>query len=46
MNLTEIGLHVWHSTIPLSFKDMLVIYLIRIIISFVIIIPVAGWLFG
>lgn len=46
VNLTEIGLHVWHSTIPLSFKDMLVIYLIRIIISFVIIIPVAGWLFG
>ena len=45
VNLTEIGLHVWHSTIPLSFKDMLVIYIIRIVISFIIIIPVANYIF-
>ncbi len=45
VNLTEIGLHVWHSTIPLSFKDMLVIYIIIIVISFIIIIPVANYIF-
>jgi len=41
INLTEIGLHVWHSSIPVTFLQMSVIYLIRIVISLFILIPLA-----
>ena len=41
INLTEVGLHVWHSNIPLRFWQMTVVYLIRLLISMVIVLPYA-----
>lgn len=46
LNMTEVGLHVWHSSIPLKFWHMLVIYAIRIIIGIIIIVPLTELLFG
>ncbi|WP_455598946.1 YjiH family protein [Cloacibacillus sp.] len=45
INLTEVGLHVWHSNIPLRFWHMTVVYVMRIVMSMVIVIPAAGLLF-
>lgn len=45
INLTEVGLHVWHSNIPLRFWQMTVVYVMRIVMSMVIVIPAAGLLF-
>lgn len=45
INLTEVGIHVWHSTIPMKFWHMLTIYLLRIIIASVILMPIAEYLF-
>lgn len=41
INLTEVGLHVWHSNIPLGFFRMSAVYVIRILLSIFIIIPAA-----
>lgn len=45
INLTEIGIHVWHSTIPLKFWQMGVLYCMRIVLSLFILVPLAGVLF-
>lgn len=45
INLTEVGLHVWHSNIPLRFWQMTAVYVTRIILSMIIVIPAAGILF-
>ncbi|MDO5563361.1 MAG: hypothetical protein Q4F74_07110 [Synergistaceae bacterium] len=45
INITEIGIHVWHSSIPMKFWHLLAIYVIRIIIAAVILIPIAEYLF-
>lgn len=39
INITEVGLHVWHSTIPISFSQMLLVYLMRIVISMFFLVP-------
>ncbi|MDD4160239.1 MAG: hypothetical protein PHO18_04760 [Synergistaceae bacterium] len=41
INLTEIGIHVWHSSIPITFWQMTVIYVMRIVMSLFIIIPLS-----
>lgn len=46
INLTEVVIHVWHTEIPLTFMQMLVIYFMRIIFSLFIIIPAATCIFG
>ncbi|MDO5114542.1 MAG: hypothetical protein Q4D58_00455 [Synergistaceae bacterium] len=45
INLTEVGLHVWHSNIPLRFWQMTVVYVIRIVLSIFIVIPAARFFF-
>ncbi len=45
INLTEIGIHVWHSSIPVKFWQMAVIYLMRIIISLLILVPLSSLFF-
>lgn len=45
VNLTEVGLHVWHSNIPLSFWRMTAVYVIRIFVSLFFILPAAALLF-
>lgn len=45
INLTEVGLHVWHSNIPLSFGQMTAVYVIRVFLSLALIIPAALLLF-
>lgn len=46
VNLTEVGLHVWHSNIPLKFWQMAAVYAIRIAIAALIVIPAAEILFA
>ena len=46
VNLTEVGLHVWHSNIPLKFWQMAAVYAIRIAVAAVIVIPTAEILFN
>lgn len=46
LNMTEVGLHVWHSSIPLKFWHMLVVYVIRVIIGIIIIVPLTNILFS
>lgn len=41
INLTEVGLHVWHSNIPLRLWQMTAVYVMRIILSMFIVIPAA-----
>ena len=45
INLTEIGIHVWHSSIPVTFWQMTVIYLIRIVLSLFILVPLSSFFF-
>ena len=45
INLTEVGLHIWHSHIPLRFWQMMVVYLARLLISAAIVIPFAAEVF-
>ena len=45
INLTEVGLHVWHSSIPLKFWQMAAVYVMRIALSAFIVIPAARLLF-
>ena len=46
INLTEVGIHVWHSSIPISFWQMTVIYLMRIAMSLFILIPCSLFFFS
>ncbi|MDY9921718.1 MAG: hypothetical protein U2P59_07805 [Synergistota bacterium] len=46
INLTEIGIHVWHSSIPLTFWQMTVIYLMRIVLSLFILVPLSIFFFS
>ena len=45
INLTEVGLHVWHSNIPLKLWQMAAVYIIRIAVSAFVVIPAARLLF-
>ena len=45
INLTEVGLHVWHSNIPLRLWQMTAVYVMRIILSMFIVIPAAKIIF-
>ena len=45
INLTEVGLHVWHSNIPLKLRQMAAVYVMRIIFSAFIVIPAARFFF-
>ncbi|WP_281679835.1 YjiH family protein [Synergistes jonesii] len=45
INLTEVGLHVWHSNIPLRFWQMTAVYVMRVFLSAIVVIPAAGVLF-
>ena len=45
INLTEVGLHVWHSSIPLKLWQMAAVYVMRIALSAIIVIPAARLLF-
>ena len=45
INLTEVGLHVWHSNIPLRLWQMTAVYVMRIILSMFIVIPAAKVIF-
>ena len=45
INLTEVGLHVWHSSIPLKLWQMAAVYVMRIALSALIVIPAARLLF-
>lgn len=40
INLTEVGIHLWHTTIPIRFWHLAVIYLMRITMSLFILIPI------
>lgn len=46
LNMTEVGLHIWHSSIPLKFWQMLVIYFMRLLIGIVIIVPITHLLYS
>lgn len=46
LNMTEVGLHVWHSSIPLKFWQMVAIYFIRVLIGAALIVPLANLLFS
>ena len=46
INLTEVGLHVWHSNIPLRFWQMVVVYLIRLLVSAAVVLPFAAEVFA
>jgi len=46
INLTEIGIHVWHSSIPVTFWQMTVIYLMRIVMSLFILVPLSLYFFS
>lgn len=46
INLTEVGLHVWHSTIPFKFWQMGVIYFMRVTLSLIVLVPLAELFFG
>lgn len=46
INLTEVGLHVWHSNIPLKLRQMTAVYIIRIAVSALVVIPAAQLLFA
>lgn len=45
VNLTEVGLHVWHSNIPLKLWQMAVVYAIRVGVSALLIVPAARFFF-
>ncbi len=45
VNLTEVGLHVWHSNIPLKFWQMAAVYVMRVTISAFIVVPAARFFF-
>ena len=45
INLTEVGLHVWHSSIPLKLWQMAAVYVMRIALSALVVIPAARFLF-
>ncbi len=45
VNITEVGLHVWHSNIPLRLWQMAAVYVIRIVLSIGIVVPAAQLLF-
>jgi nucleoside recognition membrane protein YjiH len=46
INITEVGIHVWHSTIPVRLWQMSVIYLMRIVLSLFILIPLSSIFFS
>lgn len=46
INITEVGIHVWHSSIPISFCHMIVIYLMRIVMSLFILVPLSHVFFS
>lgn len=46
LNMTEVGLHIWHSSIPLKFWQMVVIYSIRVLVGASIIVPFTNLLFS
>lgn len=46
INLTEVGIHVWHSSIPISFRHMTIIYLMRIVMSLFILVPLSVFFFS
>ncbi len=46
INLTEVGIHVWHSTIPIKIWQMTVIYLMRIAFSLLVLIPLSSLFFS
>lgn len=46
INITEVGIHVWHSSIPISFWHMTVIYLMRIVMSLFILVPLSVLFFS
>ncbi len=45
INLTEVGLHVWHSNIPLKLWQMAAVYIIRIAVSAFVVVSAARLLF-
>lgn len=45
INLTEVGLHVMHSNVPLHIWQMTVVYIMRITLSLFIVLPAAQLLF-
>lgn len=45
LNMTEVGIHIWHSSIPLKFWQMLVVYIIRVLIGTALIVPLTNLLF-
>lgn len=46
INLTEVGIHVWHSTIPIKIWQMTVIYLMRIAFSLLVLMPLSFLFFS
>lgn len=46
INLTEVGIHVWHSTIPIKIWQMTVIYLMRIAFSLLVLMPLSSLFFS
>jgi len=46
LNMTEVGIHIWHSSIPMKFWQMLVVYIIRVLIGIIIIVPLTSFLFS
>lgn len=46
INITEVGIHVWNSTIPVRLWQMSVIYLMRIVLSLFILIPLSSIFFS
>ena len=46
INIVEVGLHVWHSKIPLSFFHMIVLFVLRVVMAALIIVPVSKYFFS
>lgn len=46
LNLTEVGLHIWHSSIPLRLWHMLAVYCIRLLIGIAVIAPFTRMIFS
>lgn len=46
INMTEVGLYVWHSIIPLKFWQMAVIYFMRVVLSLLVLVPLSRLFFG
>lgn len=45
INLTEVGIHVWHSTIPVKFWQMTVLYIMRTLLSLFVLVPLSKFFF-